>query len=163
MDADAFDALVADLDAALVVVTARHGGEADGCLVGFHGQTSIEPRRYGIWLSTANRTFRVASRAEALAVHVLGADDHDSAERFGSTTGDDGDPFAGVATEDGPLDAVLVSDLTERFVGRIDRRIEAGGDHVLFVLDPVAVERRGAPGRPLRLADADDITPGHPA
>ncbi len=163
MDRDAFDELVADLDAALVVVTARHEGDVDGCLVGFHSQTSIEPLRYGIWMSTANRTYRLACRADALAVHALGAGDHDLAEWFGATTGDRTDPFAGVPTEDGPLGTVLITSLPHRFVGRVEHRIETGGDHVLVVLEPIALERGAPLGAPLRLTDAADIAPGHPA
>ena len=43
--AAAFDAMIAGLDAPLVVVTTASGGERAGCLVGFHSQSGIEPRR----------------------------------------------------------------------------------------------------------------------
>ena len=43
--------IVAGLDAAMVVVTVAVGDERDGCLVGFHSQSSIDPRRYVVWLS----------------------------------------------------------------------------------------------------------------
>lgn len=163
MDRDAyFDALVARLDPSLVVVTARHGDARDGCVVGFHSQVSIQPRRYGVWLSVANRTYRVARHAEALAVHVLGANDHRLAEQFGGRTGDEVDPFVGVDIADGPHGTVLVADLPTRFVGRIEQQVETGGDHVLFALEPVDVAL-GPDAPTLPLSAASDIHAGHPA
>ena len=55
-----FDALMAQLDQPLVVVTTAAGDERAGCVVGFHVQCSIEPRRVAVWLSKANHTFRVS-------------------------------------------------------------------------------------------------------
>ena len=60
-----FDEVVASANGAMVVVTAAVGEDRAGCLVGFHNQTSIEPRRYTVWLSKANHTYRVALLARA--------------------------------------------------------------------------------------------------
>ncbi len=172
LDTDAFDALVARLDTAMVVVTVAGEGagtEIDGCLVGFHSQSSIEPRRYVVWLSVENRTFRLAAELATthLAVHLLSASDHDLAERFGGTTGDDPDvdKMAGLPWSAGPGGTPLLDALPERFVGRILERVRvAGGDHVGFVLEPeVAEVRAGAAEAPLRLGRTGDIDPGHPA
>jgi flavin reductase (DIM6/NTAB) family NADH-FMN oxidoreductase RutF len=160
-----FDELVAAMDAAMVVVTAAGAdGEVDGCLVGFHSQSSIDPRRYTVWLSVANRTYRLAGGATHLGVHRLTADRHDLAERFGGRTGDDGvvKLRAGTWTP-GEGGAPLLHDLPDRFIGRIVDRLEAGGDHVAFVLEPshAVLERPDEPS--FRLSQAGDITPGHPA
>jgi flavin reductase (DIM6/NTAB) family NADH-FMN oxidoreductase RutF len=164
---DAVDAVVASFDAAMVVVTAADGDERDGCLVGFHSQGSISPRRYVVWLSRANRTYRIAQRSTHLAVHAVGAGDHDLAERFGGTTGDEVDKLAGVEWSPGPGGVPLLAALPMRVVGRVLTELDLpDADHVGFVLDPVA---GGAgpddPGTeaPLRLHDATDIEPGHPA
>lgn len=101
-DDEPFDAVVASADAAMVVVTAAAGGQRAGCLVGFHSQTSIEPRRYGVWLSKANHTYRVALMADHLAVHFLTDADRDLAELFGGVSGDDVDKFARCGWEPGP-------------------------------------------------------------
>ena len=63
------------MDAPLVVVTAASGDQRAGCVVGFHSQCSIEPPRYAVWLSKANRTYRVALFATHVALHVLGTED----------------------------------------------------------------------------------------
>ena len=159
------DGFVGRLNPDMCVVTAVADGRRAGCLVGFASQCSISPLRFVVWLSKANRTFRVAERADRLAVHLLDRDQHALAELFGGRTGDDGvDKFAHVActaVQDGA--AVVLDDAPAWFVGRVVARTD-GGDHVGFVLDPVATGGRGgADGPLLRLADAVDIEPGHPA
>lgn len=63
MDRDAFDSVMASLDAPMAVVTTAVDDERAGCLIGFHAQSSIDPGRYCVWLSKANHTYRVAWRA----------------------------------------------------------------------------------------------------
>jgi flavin reductase (DIM6/NTAB) family NADH-FMN oxidoreductase RutF len=150
------------MDSAMVVVTVALDDERDGCLVGFHSQASIDPARYAVWLSEANHTCALARRAEHLAVHVLGDDQHELAELFGGETGDEVDKLARARWEPGPGGVPLLVSCPSRFVGRITQRHDAGGDHLCVILDPTgAVAADGL--RPLRLGDAVDIDPGHPA
>lgn len=157
-----FSELVAATDPAMVVVTAEADGIRDGCLVGFHSQCSIEPERYAVWLSVANRTYRLALFAGHLAVHLLGPSDAAPAALFGGTTGDDTDKFAACAWHPGPHGTVLVDALPNRFVGRRVAVLDTGGDHVCFVLEPIEAERF-APGAVLRLGDVSGVAPGHEA
>ena len=157
-----FDALVADLDPAMIVVTAAAADDRDGCLVGFHCQCSIEPKLYAVWLSVKNHTYRIATRADVLAVHCLSADQHDVADVFGGATADDVDKLAGVSWTPGPDGVPLLDDVPHRFVGHIVGRHELDGDHMLFVLEPIEASRP-SPVTPLRLGQALDIDPGHPA
>lgn len=163
---NAADRFAAAVDPAMVVVTAAHGGQRDGCLVGFHGQTSIHPWRYTVWLSTANRTFRVARRARHLMVHLLDADDVPLAAWFGEHTGDTVDSFAGVAWRPGP-DGVTprLTGVRRWFLGRVEARHLADGDHAAFVLSAVdAKVPVGSEAEPaLRLHDVRGLRPGHPA
>ncbi len=160
--ADDFAALVAAADGALVVVTATADGERDGCLVGFHSQASIDPLRYAVWLSKANRTYRLARVASHLAVHFLTVDDADVAEHFATTTGDTVDKFAGWAWTPGPGGVALLDRLGNRIVGRRRTVMDDGGDHVAVVVEPEAVTFTGE-FSPLRLAAARHWRPGHPA
>ena len=162
-DGEAFDALVAAMDGAMVVVTTAAGDERNGCLVGFHCQCSIEPRRHAVWLSVANRTAELAARATHLAVHLLGEDDHDLASHFGGQSGDEVDKLAGLAWTPGPGGVPLLERLPDRFVGRIREAVPDTGDHQLYVLDVVGAQSSGGSSRPLRLAAASDIDPGHRA
>ncbi len=163
MTSEHFDAVVAAMDSAMVVVTVAVDGERDGCLVGFHTQCSIEPARYAVWLSKANRTHELAQRSNHLAVHLLGPHDHELAELFGGQTGDDLDKFVHCDWRPGPGGVPLISRCPARFVGRIVESASGIGDHDLFVLDIVdATGGEDAPA-PLRLSAVVDIDPGHEA
>ncbi|MFI6932085.1 flavin reductase family protein [Streptomyces sp. NPDC050287] len=158
------DAFIDRLDPDMCVVTAVAGGERAGCLVGFSSQCSIRPQRFVVWLSKANHTCRVAGAARHLAVHLLTREQRELAELFGSRTGDDTDKFAHVRWREGPEGAVVLEDVAAWYVGTVTLRADAG-DHVGYVLDPVSGGGLdGGDGGPLlRLADAVDIPPGHPA
>ena len=162
---DAYDRVVRQLDDSLVVVTAAVGDDADGCLVGFHTQCSIHPRRHAIWVSHANHTHEVAQRADVVAVHALAASQHDLAALFGGVTADDVDKLATVAWTAGPEGVPLLDDAPNRFVGRVLERIEhGGGDHTLLVVEPISadVDVDATDGvEPFRLHDAHDIDAGH--
>jgi flavin reductase (DIM6/NTAB) family NADH-FMN oxidoreductase RutF len=159
---DDFTQAVAAMDGAMAVVTVADAEERDGCLVGFHSQASIDPPRYAVWLSTSNRTFRIARGADHLGVHVLGRHQHSLAELFGGETGDEVDKLAQVEWQPGPGGAPELDECPVRFVGRIIERHETDGDHVCFVLEPVRAGS-ASPWPPLRLSDADDIEAGHSA
>jgi flavin reductase (DIM6/NTAB) family NADH-FMN oxidoreductase RutF len=158
--ARAFADLVAAMDGAMLVVTAAVGEERDGCLVGFHSQSSIHPPQYVVWLSTTNRTWRLAARADHLGVHLLDRHQHHLAEQFGGLTGDEVDKLRDVAWSPGPDGVPLLDECPNRFVGRVLGRHDAGGDHVGVTLEPVAASF-APPLRPLRFGDVRDIEPGH--
>ncbi|MER7563903.1 flavin reductase family protein [Streptomyces sp. NPDC048523] len=158
------DAFIDRLDPDMCVVTAATDGDRAGCLVGFASQCSIEPVRYAVWLSKANRTYRVARTADRLAVHLLTREQRGLAELFGGETGDRTDKFAQVPWREEAGGAVVLEEAAAWFVGKVVQRVE-GGDHLGFVLEPEAWgEREETEGaKLLRLSDAVSISPGHPA
>lgn len=160
MELDTFTDL---LDYPMYLVTAGAADERAGCLVGFASQCSIRPPRFTVWLSKANHTYRVARHASHLGVHLVRREDRPLAELFGGETGDGVDKFARVAWEPGHGGTPVLGEACAWFVGRVLDRFE-GGDHVGFLLEPVA-ESPQAPGRPrlLRFTDVSGLTPGHPA
>lgn len=158
---ESFDDVMGDLEFPMVVVTATDGHERAGCLVGFHAQCSIDPPRYMVWLSKKNHTYRVARRADALAVHFPSADQHELAELFGSHTGDEVDKFAACAWHEGPAGAVVVDGVERWFVGRIDETLDSG-DHVGFLLEPLEGEAGRWSGQ-LGFQEVKGIEPGHDA
>ena len=162
MDLQAFDDLMAATDPAMAIVTTASGAERSGCLVGFHGQASIEPRRYAVWISKANHTFGLAVDAAHFAVHLLTDADHELARTFGTLTGDDDDKFALVETRTGPHGVPILAACGHRLVGAKVSLVDDGGDHVCVVLDPTDVWSGGS-FTPLRLSDVGDLTPAHEA
>ncbi len=159
---DGFEELLADLDTPMFIVTAAAGNERDGCLVGFTTQCSIDPSQFAVWLSKQNRTYRIARHASTLVVHLVREDQCELADWFGGETGDEVDKLAGIDWHAGPDGAPVLSGC-DWFGGRVLERVDVGGDHVAFVLEPLGgeVSRRGT--RPLGLQRAKHIDPGHDA
>ena len=162
LDTAEFGAFVEGLDYPMFVVTTTDGDELSGCLVGFTTQASIDPPRFLVCLSEKNRTFRVAQRAAWLAVHRLGEDQHGLAEIFGGETGDQTDKFAEVRWSAGPGGVPVLLDAPAYVVGRVLERHWLG-DHVGFLLEPVAVDAVDVERDPLTLDDVEDVDPGHEA
>ena len=156
-----FNALMAELDYPMFIVTVARGDERAGCLVGFATQCSIDPPRFLVCISKANRTYRLARDAEALAVHFVPADAAPLAELFGGETGDDVDKFARCDWRSGPGGVPLLEACPNRFVGRVCERAD-GGDHEAVVLEPVAAARGHRDGV-FTFHRAKRIDAGHPA
>ena len=158
----AFEQLVALLDYPMYVVTTRAGDELAGCLVGFTSQVSIRPRRFMVGLSKRNHTYRVAQETEYLAVHLLARRHRELARLFGSETGDEVDKFARCSWEPGPHEMPILADAIGWFVGEVLSRIDVG-DHVGFLLEPVAGSAPDEFEQLVTFADVRDLDPGHEA
>jgi flavin reductase (DIM6/NTAB) family NADH-FMN oxidoreductase RutF len=155
---EAFEAIMSDVDPPSYVVTAAAGDDRAGCLVGFATQCSIDPPRFGVWLSKLNRTYRVARTSRTLIVHLLRDDDGDLAGHFGGETGDDVDKFSRVRWHF--VHGAPVLDACDRwFAGVVLERLDLG-DHVGFLLEPIDTEQH-ATSEQLTFQKARDIEPGH--
>jgi flavin reductase (DIM6/NTAB) family NADH-FMN oxidoreductase RutF len=147
----------------MLIVTARNDDAADGCLVGFSTQCSIDPVRFLVCLSNANRTYDIARRAPALVVHALrdAPLDRELAQLFGEETSFDVDKLARCEWEDGPCGAPVLRGL-DWFSGRVLDQLDLG-DHTGFML---AVGTTGHAARvrerPLTYVDVRDLEPGNP-
>lgn len=157
-----FDELIHDVDTAMVVVTVSVDGEQSGCLIGFHAQCSISPRRYALWISKANHTYELALRAEAYGVHFLGAGDLALARLFGTTSGDEIDKFEQAGWTAGDGGVPLLDACPTRMVLRRHALFDAGEDHICVVGEPVEADADGG-FTPLRLRDVEHLEPGHEA
>jgi flavin reductase (DIM6/NTAB) family NADH-FMN oxidoreductase RutF len=158
-DPQAYEAIMAGTDVPSYVVTTLAAGERAGCLVGFATRCSIDPPRFGVWLSKLNRTYRVAREATTLVVHLLRDGDSDLARLFGGDTGDEVDKFADIEWQPGP-DGCPVIHRLDWFAGSIVDRIDTG-DHVAFVVVPGG-GRCAHLARQLPSAEVADIDAGHP-
>lgn len=159
----AFAHIVRRLDYPMVVVTAQSDDGPAGCLVGFSTQCSIDPPRYLVCLSEKNRTERVASRVDVLAVHFLAANAVDLARVFGEQTTDETDTFSRCRWRSGPGGAPILDDCRWWFVGAILKRRPLG-DHVGFLLEPIAGQDADpGPGPGLMFQQVEGLDPGHPA
>lgn len=159
MDQKTFTQLAQHLDYQMLVVTAQNAEGPAGCLVGFSTQCSIHPPRYLVCLSDKNRTERIAETADALGVHFLDKASLGLARLFGGETTDETDTFSRVAWHPGPLDVPLLDDCGRWFVGKILEHRPLG-DHVCFVLEPLAASSEGSTDG-LFFQQVKDLEPGH--
>jgi flavin reductase (DIM6/NTAB) family NADH-FMN oxidoreductase RutF len=162
VEASAFEPFTRGLNYPMFVLTARPLGQSRpaGCLVGFATQCSISPARFLICVSKVNHTFRAMEAAEFVGVHLLGDDDRDLAQLFGTETGDEIDKFARCQWSAGPEGVPILNRCASWFVGRIERRMDLG-DHVGVLLTPVRLG--GTSGAPLMASSVADLSPGHEA
>lgn len=164
MSSDPFDEIMASMNAPLVIVTTAFDDELAGCLIGFHTQSSIETRRYCLWVSKANHTYAVILRSPHLAVHFLSTSyEHRSlATLFGARTGDSADKFSQCDSTTEAHGVPILGACPNHMVARRTALLDEGGDHVCVVTEPIDVHFAG-PFAPLRLSDVEDLTPGHEA
>jgi flavin reductase (DIM6/NTAB) family NADH-FMN oxidoreductase RutF len=154
--------LVTSADPPMYVITVASGDERSGCLVGFACQASIDPPRFAVWISRANRTADVAARASHFVVHVLREGDRRIAEVFGELTGDDVDKFSLVSWTAGPGGAPVL-DGCDHLVGRVVSPIDTDGDHRGYLLEPVSVVVVREDGGRFGMREGVELDPGHPA
>jgi flavin reductase (DIM6/NTAB) family NADH-FMN oxidoreductase RutF len=162
MGDDPFDKLVDLLDYTMYVVTTQADGEPSGCLIGFASQASIDPARFIAGISKSNHTCRIAARSDFLAVHVVQRRHIELARLFGGETGDEINKFDRCSWHTGPEDMPILDDAAAWFVGRTLERIDLG-DHIGYLLDPVAGAVPDPSDDLVSLKDVTDITPGHDA
>jgi flavin reductase (DIM6/NTAB) family NADH-FMN oxidoreductase RutF len=146
----------------MYVVTTAAGDERSGCLVGFATQASIGPARFLVAISNKNHTFRVATSATRLAVHLLSTEHREVAELFGEQTGDDIDKFSRCDWRPGPDGVPVLSAAAAWFSGQIIDRHNLG-DHVGYLIAPDAGEVRDPDARILVVSDVEDMAAGHEA
>ena len=161
----AFERLVATLDYPMFIVCTRHDGGTGppaGCLVGFASQTSIHPPRFLVGLSRRNHTYRIASDATHLAVHVIARRDRGVAELFGGQTSDRIDKFDRCEWRTGPAGMPILAAASAWFVGRIVDRFDVG-DHVGHLLEPTNGHSPDGFDDWLSFSDVHDLDPGHEA
>lgn len=150
------------LDHPMAIVTTFDGTERSGCLVGFHTQCSIDPRRWLVCISKRNHTYRVARGAEFLVVHLLTREQHALARIFGGETGDEVDPqekFARTAWHTN-AHGIPVLDDCDWLVGGVIERIDLG-DHVGHVLAVGEARCKHPHVERLGFQSVRDIDPGH--
>ena len=153
---ETFEDLMAMLDYPAFVVTTQGAGQPAGCLVGFATQTSGAPPRFLVGLAKGSHTLAAASRYQHLAVHVLSRRHRALAELFDGQTGHEINKFDRCSWRAGPQGMPMLDDAIAWFVGRTVDRFDVG-DHVAYLLEPVATWAPESADDPLYLFDVDDI------
>lgn len=143
----------------MLVVTARADEGPAGCLVGFSTQCSIDPPRYLMCLSVKNRTQRVASNSNVVAVHFLEPQAMELARLFGEETTDESDTFSRCRWHSVRSGYRSSTNADGGSWGTILEQ-RPFGDHVGFLLGPIAAQNQGRE-QSLLYHQVKDLDPGH--
>jgi len=157
-----FDDVMAMLDVPVFVVTTQADGHPSGCLVSFATQTSVQPPSFMVVIPRDVDTREVAHQAGYLAVHVLAQHQVSLAELFDRRTEDEADKFGRSSWRAGPHGMPILDEAIAWFVGRTAHWIDIG-DHVAYIVEPVAGWAGESDEDVLYLSDLGDLGPGHEA
>ncbi len=147
------------LDGPAFVVTTQADGQPSGCLIGFATQTSVQPPSFMAVLPRSSHTCEVARRSGHLAVHVLAQRQTALAELFDGEPDALAGPFKRCSWRAGPCGMPILDDAIAWFVGRVAHWIDIG-DHVAFIMEPVAGWAPESDDDVLYLFDLEDAGPG---
>ncbi len=161
-DGHVFDDLMAMLDSPVFVVTTRADDRPSGCLISFATQTSVRPPSFMVVIPRSSGTSDAARRSEHLAVHVLPQHNVALAELFDSETDDEADKFGRCSWRVGPNGMPILDEAIAWFVGRTAHWIDIG-DHVAYIVEPVAGWVPQSYDDVLYLSDLDELEPGNEA
>lgn len=163
MTDESFDDLMDMLDSPVLVVTTQADGHPSGCVVTFASQTSVQPPSFMVSLPANSHTVQVASRSDYLVAHALPRDKQVLAQLFSGQSDDQTSQFAQCAWRAGPMGMPILDDALGWLLGRIASRSEVG-DHVAYLLEPIAVWAPESSEDLLYLSDMDeDFEPGQEA
>jgi flavin reductase (DIM6/NTAB) family NADH-FMN oxidoreductase RutF len=104
-------------------------------------------------------TCGVAHQSGHLAVHVLAQRQVGLAELFGRETDDASNRFQRCSWRAGPRGMPILDEAIAWFVGRTAHWIDIG-DHVAYIVEPVAAWAGESDEEVLYLSDLDDLGPG---
>ena len=159
--ADAVGHWIGQIDYPMYIVTVVSDGQRAGCLVGFSTQCSINPIRFLVCLSSKNHTYRVAQRAQMLALHLVPSKADALVALFGSRTGDQVDKFEHCAWHDGPAGLPVLDDCPNWLAGPVVDRVKTG-DHMTFLIEPTEFGESQDPSQ-FDFHRAKALRPGHEA
>ena len=121
----------------LYILTAEHGGRADGMLVSWVQQAAFEPAAVSVAIAKGRSVGQMVKESGRLAISVLGKSDVALMRRFARTRPDEEDPFAGLkllrTVDGGPVLADALAYLDCRLL----TVCEFGGDHEVIIAQVV--------------------------
>lgn len=153
---------MAMLDGPVFVVTSRADDQPSGCLISFASQTSVAPPSFLVAIPRSSGTSDAVRRSEYLAVHVLAQHQVALAELFDGETEDEAERFGRCSWRTGPNGMPILDEAIGWFVGKTAYWLDIG-DHLGYVVEPVAGWAPESYDDVLYLSDLDDLDPGQVA
>ncbi len=114
-------------------------GEVAALTVNSFTSVSLDPPQVLVCIAHTSSSFRVMSKAERLAVHILSESQEEIARRL-ATAGLTGEErLAEIGWAPGPGNEPHLSDVASRLAGRVVNRLDSG-DHLILLVEVDHVE-----------------------
>lgn len=138
------------------VLTARCGERFGAATVTWVSQISFRPPLVMAAVRRESNVFQCLAASGSAVLHIVGAGQREIARRFFHPTAAAAGTLNGEPYADGHTAAPVLPRLPARVECRVERIVDAGGDHALVILEAVEAECREEV-RPLTIAE----TPWH--
>ena len=137
----------------MYVLTSRCGNDYGAATITWLSQASFKPPLLMAAVRTSSNVFRCMAESRLAAVHILGCDQKEVAQKFFFPTkavdGEiNGEPFM-----EGSTGVPVLRNAPAHIECRVVRMMNDLGDHAIVVLEVVEAEYR-VPVRPLTIADS---------
>jgi flavin reductase (DIM6/NTAB) family NADH-FMN oxidoreductase RutF len=137
----------------MYVVTARSGDRFGAATVTWVSQASFKPPLIMAAIRPDSNVFRCLRKSRMAAIHILGGEQADLAQRFFAPTRAEADTLNDRPFTDGKTSAPVLRDAPAYVECVIRQVIETGGDHAVVIMELLEAECR-RPVRPLTIGES---------
>ncbi|MBZ5605071.1 MAG: flavin reductase family protein [Acidobacteriia bacterium] len=137
----------------MYILTSRCGDDFGAATITWLSQASFKPPLLVAAIRENSNVFRCLLKSRTAAVHILGCDQKDVAQKFFFPTKAVENEINGEPFRDGSLGVPVLANTPAHIECRLVRSMSDFGDHALVVLEVVEAECR-ASVRPLTIADS---------
>lgn len=137
----------------MYVITSRNQAHYGAATVTWISQASFKPPLIMAAIRMGSNVFKCLSHSRLAAIHILGADQQDVAQRFFFPTTADGGHINGEPFTEGVTGVPILSSAHAHVECRVVRIVEDVGDHAIVLLEVVEAACRN-PVRPLTIAES---------
>jgi flavin reductase (DIM6/NTAB) family NADH-FMN oxidoreductase RutF len=137
----------------LFILTSRSGATYGAAVVAWLSQASFRPPLLMVAIRKQCRVLECLLQSGAAAIHILGSEQEEIAEKFFAPTKVSSQMINGEPFVNGQTCAPILQNLPAYLECRLDNVVETGGDHVVVILEVVAA-KRCKEERPLMVANS---------
>jgi flavin reductase (DIM6/NTAB) family NADH-FMN oxidoreductase RutF len=153
MDTAARRATLRMLSNGMYVMTARSSDRYGSATVTWLSQASFNPPLIMAAVRGQSSVFQCLEQSGAVAVHILGIDQQETARKFFRHTEAEGRVINGEPFIDGRLSTPILEKAPAYVECRVQRIVDVGGDHIVVILEVIEAVCR-EPVTPLTVRDS---------
>lgn len=153
MDVKARKTTLRMLTNGMYVITSRNGDRYGAATVTWVSQASFRPTLIMAAVRPDSNVFKCMTESRVAALHILGRDQVDIAQKFFAPTRVEAGTINGEPFTDGATLVPVLLNAPAYLECRVHRIVDNGGDHAVVIMEAVEAEWRH-PVQPLTIADS---------